>query len=123
MSHPLGNTGLLSLNLNYTTFAETPLSLSNISDVGFFCACVCCICSHMLLLLLSRFSRVHLCHPIDGSPPGSSIHGILQARVLESIAISFSNDLIWNLPNTIMYFIFFKIQGLMLILKYGTPML
>ena len=77
----------------------------------------------MLLLLLNRFSRVHLCHPIDGSPPGSSIHGILQARVLESLAISFSNDLIWNLPNTIMYFIFFKIQGLMLILKYSTPML
>ena len=57
MSHPLGNTGLLSLNLNYTTFAETPLSVSNISDVGFFCACVCCICSHMLLLLLNQIGR------------------------------------------------------------------
>ena len=32
-----------------------------------------------------------LCDPIDGSPPGSSIHGILQARVLEWVAISFSN--------------------------------
>ena len=32
-----------------------------------------------------------LCDPIDGSPPGSSVLGILQARTLEWIAISFSN--------------------------------
>ena len=32
-----------------------------------------------------------LCDPIDGSPPGSSIPGILQARTLEWVAISFSN--------------------------------
>ena len=32
-----------------------------------------------------------LCNPIDGSPPGSSIPGILQARTLEWVAISFSN--------------------------------
>ena len=32
-----------------------------------------------------------LCHPIDGSPPGSSVPGILQARTLEWVAISFSN--------------------------------
>ena len=32
-----------------------------------------------------------LCDPIDGSPPGSTIPGILQARTLEWIAISFSN--------------------------------
>ena len=31
-----------------------------------------------------------LCDPIDGSPPGSSIHGIFQARVLEWGAIAFS---------------------------------
>ena len=31
-----------------------------------------------------------LCDPIDGSPPGSSIPGILQARTLEWVAISFS---------------------------------
>ena len=33
----------------------------------------------------------NLCDPMDGSPPGSSIHEILQARVLESVAISFSS--------------------------------
>ena len=32
-----------------------------------------------------------LCDPIDGSPPGSPIPGILQARILEWDAISFSN--------------------------------
>ena len=32
-----------------------------------------------------------LCNPIDGSPSGSAIPGILQARTLEWIAISFSN--------------------------------
>ena len=36
-------------------------------------------------------SCLTLCDPIDGSPPGSSVHGILQARVLEWVAISFSN--------------------------------
>ena len=42
-----------------------------------------------LLLLLSRFSAT-LCDPIDGSPPGSPAPGILQARTLEWVAISFS---------------------------------
>ena len=32
-----------------------------------------------------------LCDPIDGSPPGSPISGILQARTLERVAISFSS--------------------------------
>ena len=32
-----------------------------------------------------------LCNPIDGSLPGSSVPGILQARILEWVAISFSN--------------------------------
>ena len=32
-----------------------------------------------------------LCSPIDGSPPGSRVPGILQARTLEWVAISFSN--------------------------------
>ena len=31
-----------------------------------------------------------LCDPVDCSPPGSSVHGILQARILEWVAISLS---------------------------------
>ena len=50
----------------------------------------------LLLLLLSRFSRDRLCDPIDGSPPGSPIPGILQARTLEWVDISFSNAGKWK---------------------------
>ena len=32
-----------------------------------------------------------LCNPIDSSPPGSAVPGVLQARTLEWVAISFSN--------------------------------
>ena len=43
------------------------------------------VMTNLLLLLLSRFSHVllTLCDPIDGSPPGSPVPGILQARTLE----------------------------------------
>ena len=34
-----------------------------------------------------------LCDPMDGSPPGSSVHGILQARILEWVAILFSREI------------------------------
>ena len=54
------------------------------------------VCTFLLLLLLSRFSRVRLCNPIDGSPPGSPVPGILQARTLEWVAISFSNAWKWK---------------------------
>ena len=37
-----------------------------------------------------------LCDPIDGSPPGSPVPGILQARTLEWVAISFSNGWQWK---------------------------
>ena len=37
-----------------------------------------------------------LCNPIDGSPPGSPVPGILQARTLETVAISFSNVWKWK---------------------------
>ena len=36
-------------------------------------------------------SYLTLCNPIDGSPPGSPVPGILQARILEWVAISFFN--------------------------------
>ena len=37
-----------------------------------------------------------LCDPVDGSPPGSPVPGILQARTLEWVAISFSNAWKWK---------------------------
>ena len=46
----------------------------------------------ILYMLLSHYRRVRLCvDPIDSSPPGSSVPGILQARTLEWVVISFSN--------------------------------
>ena len=41
-------------------------------------------------------SCLTLCDPRDGSPPGSSVPGILQARTLEWVAISFSNAWKWK---------------------------
>ena len=55
------------------------------------------LCSLIILLLYSAAAAKSLqscptlCDPIDSSPPGSSVPGILQARILEWVAISFSN--------------------------------
>ena len=43
-----------------------------------------------------------LCDPIDGSPPGSPIPGILQARTLEWVAISFSNAWKWKVKGKLL---------------------
>ena len=40
--------------------------------------------------VLSHFSRVCLCDPMGCSPPGSSVHGILQVGILEWVAIPFA---------------------------------
>ena len=49
-------------------------------------------------------SCLTLCNPIDGSPPGSPVPGILQARTLEWVAISFSNALSekWKWSHSVM---------------------
>ena len=52
------------------------------------------LCSELILAAeaaKSLQSCPTLCNPIDGSPLGSSVPGILQARILEWVAISFSN--------------------------------
>ena len=49
-------------------------------------------CMHAQSLLLC----LTLCDPMDCSLPASSVHGILQARTLEWVAISFSNARKWN---------------------------
>ena len=59
---------------------------------------LCNVCCRLEFgqLLLSHFSCVRLCDPIDSSPPGSPVPGILQARTLEWVAISFSNAWKWS---------------------------
>ena len=44
-----------------------------------------------MIVHICMLSRVWLCKPTDCSPPGSSVHGIFQARILEWVAISHSN--------------------------------
>jgi len=46
---------------------------------------------HFWYVLVAQ-SCLTLCHPMDCSLPGSSVHGILQARILECVAIPFSRD-------------------------------
>ena len=46
---------------------------------------------HAAAAAKSLQSCLTLCDPIGGSPPGSPVPGILQARILEWVAISFSN--------------------------------
>ena len=51
---------------------------------------------HPQYAMLSHFSRVRLSIDRLGSPPGSPVPGILQARILEWVAISFSNVWKWE---------------------------
>ena len=54
------------------------------------CVCVCArarVCAKLLQLCLT------LCDPMDCSPPGSSVHGIFQARILEWVAIPSSRGI------------------------------
>ena len=48
------------------------------------------VCTHVCARAQSLQSCLTLCNPLDYSPPGSSVPGILQAKILESAAISFS---------------------------------
>ena len=50
---------------------------------------------HCFNLINSVESRLTLCDPMDYSSPGSSVHGILWARILEWVAIPFSRGSSW----------------------------
>ena len=74
------------------------------------CVCVC-VC-------VSRSVVFYSLQPMDSSPPGSSVHGILQARILECVAISFSSgssqprDLTWICCIAVTLVILFRLQPL-----------
>ena len=46
--------------------------------------------TEMMCVLVTQLCPT-LCDPMDSNPPGSSVHGILQARILQWVASSFSN--------------------------------
>ena len=75
--------------------SETNLYDSIMVDIG-HCVCVrVCVC----VCVLVAQSCPTLCDPMDCSPPDSSVHGILQARVLEWVAVSFFNRSSCICPN------------------------
>jgi len=65
----------------------------------------------MLCYVKSLQSCPTLCDPIDGSPPGSPVPGILQARTLQWVAISFSSAWNWKV----------KVKSLSRVRPSGTP--
>ena len=72
----------------------------SISGVGCKCwfAFITCVLSH--------FSCVRFCDPMDWSPPGSSVHGLLQERILEWVSIPFSRGSSWPRDPTQVSYVF-----------------
>ena len=77
-----------------------------------------------LLLHLYRRLCVHaktlhlcstLCNPVDCSPPGFSVHGILQARILEWVAMSSSRGYSWPRDWTLFYLLHWQVGSLPLV--------
>ena len=65
----------------------------------------------VIVVVKSLQSCPTLCDPIDGSPPGSPVPGILQARTPEWVAISFSNAWKWKV----------KVKSLIRVRLFATP--
>ena len=74
-------------------WAQPHLLAYRIIDNG---GCLICYIFAAAAAAKSLQSCPTLCNPIDGSPPGSPVPGILQARTLEWVVISFSNAVKWK---------------------------
>ena len=104
---------------DFLTAAYQPQPPSSGSARVCVCVCVCvhvhaCVYHRNIFLpaaAKSRQSCLTLCNPIDGSPPGSAIPGILQARTLEWVAISFSSAWKWKV----------KVKSLSHVRPFETP--
>ena len=75
------------LQNNEEAFAHFCFSLQFVHLYNLYCSYIAAAAA----AAKSLQSCLTLCDPIDGSPPGSAVPGILQARTLEWVAISFSN--------------------------------
>ena len=98
--------------------ASTSLAVKNIQPdfgVGYLVMSMCRVFSCVVACLVSRrpnmitptnrchgISCVWHCNPIDGSPPGSPVPGILQATTLEWVAIFFSNAWKWKVKGKLL---------------------
>ena len=74
----------LPVNLNQSAQTEHAFGSEPLNWEGLRCSPLCCVKSHQ--------SCPTLCDPMDCSPPGSSVHGILQARILQWVPMP-SGDL------------------------------
>ena len=72
------------------SFCETPGLSTKLSIIGEgFCVCMCVhVCTPSV-----AHSCLTLCDPVDYNPPGSSVYGNSQARILEWVAISLSRGI------------------------------
>ena len=98
MEEPGGLQSIGSQTVEYY-WAHTHYSTENIlvKDTLFFSSLACSLYAAAVAKSLQSGST--LCDPINGSPPGSAIPGILQARTLEWVAISFSNAWKWKVAS------------------------
>ena len=84
-------TTLKEITAQCTVILGLLLYIASYSDILIYmCVCVY-VCNTLYAAAKLLQSCTTLCDPIDGSPPGSAIPGILQTRTLEWVAISFSN--------------------------------
>ena len=82
--------------MNDLIFVKAPLSFKSMwSSMSVLCK-MSTIYHLPSKMSAAKLLQSTLCDPIDGSPPGSSVPGILQARTLEWVAISFSNAWKWK---------------------------
>ena len=98
--HPLSDQCLLHLNLTHMINFPMYRSQAPASDCSYLrggegsaTLLISLVTNEPVAAAAAKLlqSCLTLCDPIDGSPPGSPIPGILQARTLEWVAISFSN--------------------------------
>ena len=83
-------------SLKMVDYLNLWFNLSSNLNAFFFLVCVCvCVCAHgQSCLCLTLYD------PMDYNPPGSSVHGIFQPRILEWVAISFSRGSSWPRDRT-----------------------
>ena len=89
-------------------------------DSWMWCVCVSvymCVC--VCVCLVTQLCPT-LCGPMNRSPPGASVHGIPQARILEWVAISFSNVCEYSYVYTFIYISVSSVQLLSCVWLFGT---
>ena len=101
----------------FGSFVVFPLKLALV-EVASISSSDSYVFSLYLLCVLDAPLFPTLCDSMDCSPPGSSVHRILQARILEWVAISFSRGSSWPRDLCLLRHVFFLIITISLIICY-----